>query len=423
MTPAFKLSDKIGKNYNDWWLSKKRYTAVKGGRGSKKSVTTALWLIYNIMKHPDSNALVVRKFGNTHRDSTFAQLKWAIHHLGAEQYWRTTVSPMELVYMPTGQKIIFRGLDDATKITSITVEVGFMCWCWIEEAFELTNEMEFNKLDMSFRGKLPPHLFFRFLITFNPWSPKHWVKKRFFDPYENGDTKNIFCKTTNYMHNEFLSDDDRALFEEMKIKRPKRYIVEGLGNWGISDGLVYENWRVEEFDYKELASNPDFTVIHGLDFGYVNSSTGFIGALLNKKTKTIHIFEEHYATGMMNNQIADMIIEKGRRKETIIADSAEPKSIDEIRRHGIHGLKKSFKGKDSILNGISYIQEFDLIVHPDCPNTIIELQNYRWDEKDGQLLNKPIKDYDHILDALRYAVQIVRKPKKTPPNIKSILGI
>ncbi len=420
MTIPYKLSQKVGKHYNDWWNSKKRYTVCKGGRGSKKSVTTAIWLIHMIMKHPEANALVVRRYGNTHRDSTFAQLKWAIEHLGVSKYWKSTVSPLELIYTPTGQKIIFRGLDEGTKVTSITVEKGKMCWCWLEEAFEITDENEFNKLDMSFRGQLPDGLFFRFLITFNPWSDKHWLKHRFFDVSD----LNVFTKTTNYMHNEFLSEEDVALFEEMKKRRPKRYQVEGLGDWGISTGLVYEHWWEKDFDYKQMMKNdPHEVPVFGLDFGYVNSKTGFVGALVNMKKKTIHIFDEHYEVGMMNDKIAQMIIKKGYRKEIIIADSAEPKSIDEIRRYGIFGLKKSVKGKDSVLNGIQFIQQFDIYVHPSCINIQVELNNYRWEEKDGQLTNRPIKDFDHILDALRYAMQIVKKPKITTMGLKAILGI
>lgn len=419
-TQPIRLSDKVGKNYNDWWNTKKRYSVCKGGRGSKKSVTTALWLIHNIMKYPKANALVIRRYGNTHRDSTFAQLRWAIDHLGVGEHWKFTVSPMELHYKPTGQKIIFRGFDDATKITSLTVETGYMCWCWVEEAFEITEEEDFNKLDMSFRGKLPDGLFFRFLITFNPWSEKHWLKKRFFDDPDD----KTFTKTTTYMHNEFLSPEDIAIFEDMKRRRPKRYKVEGLGEWGISTGLVYEHWYEKEFDYKEMMkADANEIPIFGLDFGYVNSKTAFVGALVNKKKKTIHIFDEFYGTGMMNDAIAKMIIDKGYSKEIIIGDSAEPKSIDDIKRHGIFGLRKSVKGKDSIINGIAFIQQFDIYVHPSCTNTMIELNNYRWDEKNGELLNKPIKDFDHILDALRYAIQVVKKPRALPSGIKSLLGI
>lgn len=417
------LSEVVGKNYNDWWNAKQRYTVCKGGRASKKSTTTALWLIHNIMKHKQANALVVRRYGYTHRDSTFAQLKWAIEKLGVGAYWKETISPMELTYMPPNQppqKIIFRGFDDATKITSLTVDNGYMTWCWIEEAFEITDEHDFDKLDMSFRGQLPDHLFFRFLITFNPWSDKHWLKRRFFDAPDD----KTFIKTTTYKDNEFLSDQDIAIFEEMRVKRPKRYHVEGLGNWGISQGLIYEHWSEKEFDYKELMlKDPNETLVFGLDFGYVNSKTAFIGALVNTKKKTIHIFDEHYQVGMMNDKIAKMIIDKGYAKETIIADSAEPKSIDEIRRYGIYGLKKSVKGRDSVLNGIQYIQQFDIFVHPTCRNTIVELNNYRWDEKDGTLINTPIKEFDHLMDALRYAMQIVRKPNFVPYDLKSQLGL
>ena len=140
-----------------------------------------LWLITNIMKMPLANAVVIRRYFNTHRDSTFAQLKWAINKLGVKALWKTTINPLELIYLPTGQKILFRGFDDPQSITSITVEVGHLCWVWIEEAFQISDEEEFNKLDLSIRGQVPEGYFKQITMTFNPWSENIWIKKRFFD--------------------------------------------------------------------------------------------------------------------------------------------------------------------------------------------------------------------------------------------------
>ena len=156
MKTSVHLPSIIGKGYGDFWRTKKRYRVVKGGRASKKSRTTPLWFIYNMMKHPLANALIVRSTFNTHKDSTFAVLKWAAQRLEVEHLWEFKVSPLEAVYIPTGQKILFRGLDDPLKLTSITVEVGFLCWVWIEEAFEIDNEEDFIMLDESIRGELPP---------------------------------------------------------------------------------------------------------------------------------------------------------------------------------------------------------------------------------------------------------------------------
>lgn len=162
------LPDIVGKGYGTFWNFKGRYRVVKGSRASKKSTTTAMNLIYRIMKYRDSNALVVRKTYRTLKDSTFNQLKWAIHRLGVDKYWKATVSPLELTYLPTGQKILFRGMDDPLKITSVTVDKGYLCFLWIEEAYEIMEESAFDTLDESIRGRVPPPLFKQITLSFNP---------------------------------------------------------------------------------------------------------------------------------------------------------------------------------------------------------------------------------------------------------------
>ena len=219
------LPDIVGKGYGAFWRFKGRYKVVKGSRASKKSSTQSLKVIMEIMENPCINWLVVRKTERTLRDSCFAQLKWAMRQLKVERYFKCSVSPLEITYIPTGQKILFRGLDDPLKVTSITVEVGALCRLWIEEAYEIMSEDAFNRLDESIRGQLPEGLYHQVVLTFNPWSDRHWLKKRFFDE----PSENVLAMTTNYLCNEFLSDSDLVLFEEMK-KNPKRYQVAGLGN-------------------------------------------------------------------------------------------------------------------------------------------------------------------------------------------------
>lgn len=218
------LPDIIGKGYGEFWRFTGRYKVVKGSRASKKSSTQALKVITEIIQNPCINWLVVRKTERTLRDSCYTQLKWAIRRLKVEPYFKCTTSPLEIIYEPTGQKIIFRGLDDPLKITSITVDVGNLCRLWIEEAFEITSEEAFDRLDESIRGKLPDGMYHQVTLTFNPWSDRHWLKKRFFDE----PNPNVLAMTTNYMCNEFLGESDLILFEEMK-KNPKRYKVAGLG--------------------------------------------------------------------------------------------------------------------------------------------------------------------------------------------------
>lgn len=399
------LPSKIGKGYGTFWRFKGRYRVVKGGRGSKKSTTTAQWIIYNMMKYPKANTLVIRRVFNTHKDSTYTQLKWAANNLGVSHLWHFSKSPLEATYIPTGQKILFRGLDDPMSITSITVENGFLCWCWFEEAFQVMNEDDFNKVDMSIRGELPKGYFKQITLSFNPWSEKHWLKKRFFDTEDD----NILALTTNYKCNEFLGEDDRILFESMKEKNPRRYKIEGLGEWGIAEGLVYENFTELEFDIKEINKRAGVISGFGLDFGYTNDPTAFICCLVDEKAKELFIFDEHYQKAMSNTDIVNMIKYKGYSKEKIIADSAEPKSIDDIRKQGIRRIKAAQKGKDSILNGIQNIQDYKIYVHPKCENTLVELNNYVWDTKEGQVINKPIDGYNHLMDALRYAMEQTKK--------------
>ena len=394
----------VGKGYATYWNYKGRYRVVKGGRGSKKSTTTALWIIYNMMKYPLANTLVIRRVFNTHKDSTYTQLKWASNILKVSHLWKFSKSPLEATYIPTGQKILFRGLDDPMSITSITVEHGHLCWCWFEEAFQIMNEDDFNKVDMSIRGELPKGYFKQITLSFNPWSEKHWLKKRFFDTKD----EDVLAITTNYTCNEFLGEDDKKLFEKMKINNPRRYNIEGLGNWGIAEGLVYNNFEELDFNVENIKKRPNVKSAFGLDFGYTNDPTAFIASLIDLDNMEIFIFDEHYQKAMSNKDIANMIKYKGYSKERIVGDSSEPKSIDDIKRQGIYRLKGARKGKDSILNGIQYIQDFKIYVHPKCENTLIELSNYVWDTKEGNVINKPIDDYNHLMDALRYSLEDIR---------------
>lgn len=398
-----RLPDIIGKGYATFWHYKGRYRILKGGRGSKKSCTTALWFIYHLMKYPKANLLVVRRYFNGHKDSTYAQLKWAMYRLGVAHLWQCSKSPLEMMYKPTGQKILFRGMDDPMSITSITVERGYLCWVWVEEAFQIEKEDDFNKLDMSIRGELPQGYFKQLTLTFNPWSEKHWLKKRFFD----AESDDILAITTTYQCNEFLGDDDRAIFADMKERFPRRYSIEGLGNWGIAEGLVYENWEEKEFDYREILKvSPWCRALFGLDFGYTNDPVGFVALLLDEENKEIFIFDEHYQKAMINPDIAEMLKSKGYAKERIIADSAEPKSIAELRKLGIPRITAALKGPDSVRHGIQRVQGYRMFVHPRCGNTMMELHNYVWDTKtDGTVDSKPIDDYNHIMDALRYATE------------------
>lgn len=393
----------VGKGYKDYWNFKGRYRVCKGSRASKKSKTTALNFIYRIMKYPQSNLLVVRKVFRTLKDSAYTDLRWAIRQLHVEQYWEYKESPLELMYKPTGQKILFRGLDEPMKLTSITVDVGHLCWAWIEEAYEITKESDFDTLDESIRGQVTGDLFKQITLTFNPWNEGHWIKKKFFDVEPSND---ILAKTTNYLCNEFLDISDLRLFERMKKENPKRYKVAGLGDWGISEGLIYENWEEREFDIQEVLKIPDIESAFGLDFGYTNDPSALFAGLISKERREIYVTDELYKKALTNNKLAEEIKNMGYGKERITADSAEPKSIDELYDLGLKGISGARKGKDSINNGIQFIQGYKIIVHPRCVNFLTEISNYTWaKDKFDKPINKPIDMFNHLMDAMRYALE------------------
>ncbi len=402
---VLRLPDLVGRGYRDFWHWRGRYRVVKGSRASKKSKTAALWFIVNLMKHPQANLLVVRKVFRTLKDSCFTELKWAIGRLGVGAFWEIKESPLEMTYKPTGQKIYFRGLDDPLKITSVTVERGALCWAWIEEAYEISKEADFNMLDESIRGAIDEAsgLFKQLTLTFNPWNEQHWLKRRFFD---NPDPETLAI-TTNYTCNEWLDEADRRLFEDMRLRNPRRYQVAGLGEWGVVEGLIFENWQEQAFSLEEVRQLPGIKAAFGLDFGYSADPTALFCGLVDLAGKVIWVFDEIYQPGLSNERIAEAVRRAGYAKEKIRADSAEPKSIDRLRELGLERICRARKGRDSINHGIDFIQDFRLLIHPRCVNFLTEIDQYVWDcdRQTGRRLRRPVDANNHLMDAMRYALE------------------
>ena len=286
-----------------------------------------------MMKHKWANTLVIRRYSNTLKQSCYTDLKWAINQLNVKHLWKTNESLPELTYLPTGQKILFRGLDDPLKITSITVDTGILSWAWFEEAYELESEDKFRTVVESIRGSFDsPDFFKQITITFNPWSERHWLKRVFFD--KETQEEDTFAITTTFRVNEWLDDQDRKRYTSLYRTNPRRAKIVCDGEWGVAEGLVYENFVVEEFDHQVL-QRYGVPHKHGLDFGYKHDPTAFVTIFVDEREKKLFIFDEHYETGMLNSKIADMLKKKGVAKEKITADSAEPKSIDELKQLGI----------------------------------------------------------------------------------------
>lgn len=420
----------VGKNYAGFWNSKKRYLVCKGSRASKKSTTASLKLAFNIPfyfhKYGEKpSAVVLRRFYNSHRDSTFPQLQWAINQLGMTHLWKFTMNPMEMVYKPSGQKILFKGFDNADSLTSLAVEEGYVCWSWIEEAYQIENKEAFDKFDGSIRG-LPDDspLFYQHMFTFNPWSDKTWLKKEFFDKAGDIAPSEIDTFTRNYNHNEFIDEGFINLMEGMMVRNPRRYRIEGLGDWGISQGLIYTNWKVDKFDEYELkrkmflSNDARYIEVFGMDFGFTADPTTFIRSIVDTEKKIVYVCEEWVGFGATNSKIVEVIEKMGHRNKLIYCDSAEPRTISELQNLGLNGLMGIKKGGDRKEAGIRKLQDYKIIVHPDCnihpkrkgsPEIEKELSNYTWDidKQTGQQIDKPISEFDHCLDALRYSIQNV----------------
>lgn len=414
-----KLDEIVGGGYNKFFNNKNFYRVVKGSRGSKKSKTTALNFIFRIMQYSWSNLLVVRRFSNTNKQSTYTDLRWATNRLGVKHLFKFNDSLPEITYKPTGQKILFRGLDDPLKITSITVENGILCWAWFEEAYQIETFDKFSTVVESIRGSVDdPEFFKQITITFNPWSERHWLKQVFFD--EDTKLNNTFSYTTTYRVNEWLDDVDIARYEDLYRTNPRRARIVCDGDWGVAEGLVFENFEVKEFDWVKKLKDKQ-VVAHGSDFGFTQDPTTLVSTIVDTQNKELWIYNEHYQRGMLTDEIYQMYIDKGLKNAEIIADSAEKRLITEIKRKGISNIKPSVKGQGSIMQGVQFIQGFKIYVHPSCEHTIEELNTYTFDQdKDGNWLNKPIDENNHILDALRYSLEKFHFPRnnKTNVNIK-----
>lgn len=404
MKTETRLQSKIGKGYNEFWNSKHFYRVVKGSRGSKKSKTTALNFIYRMMKYDWANVLVIRRYSNTNRQSTFTDFKWAANRLNVTHLFKFNESMPEITYIPTGQKILFRGLDDPLKITSITVDVGMLSFLWFEEAYELESMDHFDTVIESIRGSHDADDFFKQItVTFNPWHEGHFLKSEFFDIKTK--RRNTLSLTTTFRLNEWLDDVDKQRMEDLYITNPKRARIVCDGDWGVSEGLVFDNFKVFDFDIKNKVKQIQETA-HGMDYGFTHDPTTLISSIIDVDNKKIWLYQEHYEQAMTTDDIYKMLSNKNMLGAAMTGDSAEPRLISELRSKGVKRLHGSRKGRDSVLHGIQFLQGFEIYIHPSLTNTIQEFNTYTWKQsREGKWLNEPIDENNHLIDALRYSVE------------------
>ncbi|HFU6997485.1 TPA: PBSX family phage terminase large subunit [Streptococcus agalactiae] len=398
------LPKTIGVGYGAFWHSRNFYRVVKGSRGSKKSKTTALNFIVRLLKYPWANLLVIRRYSNTNKQSTYTDFKWACNQLNISHLFKFNESLPEITVKATGQKILFRGLDDELKITSITVDVGSLCWAWFEEAYQIETENKFSTVVESIRGTLDvPDFFKQITVTFNPWSERHWLKCVFFD--EETKRADTFSDTTTFRVNEWLDDVDKRRYEDLYKTNPRRARIVCDGEWGVAEGLVFDNFKVIDFDIEKTIQRVRETSA-GMDFGFTQDPTTLICVAVDLSNKELWLYNEHYQKAMLTDDITAMIKNKNMSRAYIAADSAEKRLIAEIKSKGISGITSSIKGKGSIMQGIQFMQGFKIYIHPSCEHTIEEFNTYTFkQDKEGNWLNEPIDNNNHIIDAIRYALE------------------
>ena len=373
-----------------------RFLVFYGGAGSGKSHFIAQRLVYKALKDT-RKILVLRKVNRTTKASTFQLLLDTLNQFGILNYCvinRTDFS----ITLPTGSQFLCMGLDDPEKIKSITGLTD----AWLEEATEFSLD-DFSQVNLRVRDPKAENQ--EVILSMNPVSRANWTYLQFFA--ENPDLdefrKTVRIVHTTYKDNPHLPEAYVQALLMMKATNEVYYKIYALGEFGSLDKLIYNNWQKMDFDPDTIKGQ----LLCGLDFGYTNDPTAFTASILVENERRIYIFKEWGGTGYLNNAIADQIKEMGFAKSIICADSAEQKSIDEIKRLGISRIKPCVKGKGSVLQGIQKLQQYELIVHPSCENVIEELENYAWkkDRQTNEYINEPAEGFDHYMDSLRYSLQ------------------
>jgi phage terminase large subunit len=304
------------------------------------------------------------------------------------------------IKFPNGAEILFLGLDEETKLLSLN---NISC-VWCEEAFEIPKNL-LDQLNLRMRGSIPNQ---QIILSFNPISTHHYL----YDLCEVNPPKNCICTHTTYKDNPFLPAEYVEALDEMRERNPQKYRVYGLGEWGVdAEGLVFQNWRVEDFNHEEIKGQ----LMCGLDFGFINDISAFVASILDEENKRIYIFKCWGDTNKTNADLANIITALGFSKSVIIADCAEQKSIVELKQAGINKMRACSKGKGSIMHGIQKLQNYEIIIHPSCQGVITEFENYTWekDKNTDTYINKPIDDFNHYIDALRYSLECSMAKLKT----------
>lgn len=399
--------------FNEWVYNSisdysHRIEVYYGGAGSGKSYGATQKILLKALKYK-RKVLVIRKIQRTIKDSIWSLITSHLHASGYYDMARINRSDYE-IELPNGSIFIFKGLDDPEKIKSIDGITDIV----IEEATELTED-DFTQLNLRLRA-LVDHL--QIYLMFNPISKKNWVYDYFFVRQQ---PLNVKIVKTTYLDNKFLSEEYRQELERLKDRNPAYYRIYCLGEFATLDKLVFPTYKTKIISDKDIKGLKRWI---GLDFGYINDPSAIVWGFIDTAKRKIYVCGEYVRRGMRNDEIAETIIALGLHKDKSYGDSAEPKSIDEIKSKGVN-IEPTVKGKDSIIHGIQWIQQYELIVDERCFKVIEELDNYTWkkDKKTNEYINEPVDTFNHTIDAIRYGLNKYIKGTKTPKVVKKPIGL
>lgn len=372
-----------------------------GGRGSLKSSFVSIVVPLLLINNPGTHALVLRKVANTIRDSVYAQYVWAIGELGMADYWDAKVSPMELIYRPTGQKIMFRGTDDPMKIKSIKVPFGYIAVTHFEEKDQFAGRAEIRTiLQSTMRGG---DKYWNFESYNPPISRDNWANK---DSLEERPDR--LCHRSTYLEapREWLGDQFIYEAEHLKLTNERAYQHEYLGIPVGTGGNVFENLELRRITDDEVATFDH--IYQGADWGWFPDPFAFVRVHYDRARETVYFIDEIYKNKLSNEESAGIIMERGYNDTFITCDSAEPKSVADYRAMRLPA-KEAVKGPGSVEYGMKWLQRRTLVIdRKRTPHAYDEFVNYEYErDKDGEIISGYPDEKNHLIDATRYALERV----------------
>lgn len=391
-----------------------RYQIYFGGAGSGKSVFLATRCVLDALQ--GRNILIVRQVARTLRGSCWNEVTKAISRLGLSGLFHISKTEGTITARNNGAQLLFAGLDDVEKIKSLTPARGALTDIWMEEATECAWR-DFKQLDKRLRGE-SRHVK-RFTLSLNPVYQGHWIYQEFFSIWREDRTyaenDDLSILKTTYRDNRFLTRDDRAALENERD--PYFYQVYTLGNWGVMGEVIFTNWRVQDIP-------PDAPGERrmGLDFGFAADPCGFVQLRYDRKQRRIYVLSELCERGLTNLDLAQRLVAYAGQGP-IACDSAEPKSIAELRALGLP-VYPTRKGPDSVLHGVQWLRQQEIILSPACPRLREELSRYQWQhDRDGAVLPRPQDKDNHLIDAMRYALEEDMAPRRAFTANRAQIGL